>query len=376
MVRAGIILLLAGSLHAQDVFPAGSAEANALAPFFQEPFPKDESPIRCKLYSYPPRLSFGFQYWSGFDVVIPAQEFVPTPKDKPLTLSAEITNESGAKSYLFNRSLLPQNIPDEYWKRERVDLNLGGGFVVGTGKYKAKILVVDAAGRVCREDWKFEAKPTQAPTPVAPGEVKENDFRWNGIPPKPVEEQVTVFLHAAPLYSRRHMTRLRSWDKAVLMGSLISLLNNSRFSKARLVVFNLDARRILYTTENFGRREFYRLARELDNFNMGTVSIETLTGKGEAEFLAQVVRAETESVGEKSKATVFLGPSWRWGQKLTPLLKELRMQLPATVYLSLGSVFSNTEDILHDFVKYGKGKVIDVYQPIDLAKAIRRVDQP
>lgn len=376
MRHLGLLFAFAWLIPAQDVFPSASKEAAALAPFFADPVPKDEPKLRCRLYAFAPRLSFGFQYWSGYDIAVPAREFLDTPKDKPLTISAEITNESGAKFYLFNRSTLPQNIPAEFWERKHVELNLGGGFVVGAGKYKAKLLLVDGSGRSCRDDWKFEAKATNAPIPVPPGEVKPNDFRWNGIPPKSGDDQVTIFLHAAPIYARRNVTRLRAWDQSVLLGSLTSFLSNSRFAKARVVVFNLDARRVLYTTENFTRRDFFRLARTLETFNMGTVSIDTLTGNGEAQFLEELVRPETERQVGRSNTAIFLGPSWRWGQKLTPLLRELRAQLPETFYLSLGSAYNNTEDILNSFVRSGKGKVIDVYNPLDLAKAIRRLDNP
>jgi hypothetical protein len=374
MRHLGLLFACILTLPAQEVFPSTSKEAATLAPFFADPLPKDDVKIRCRLYAFTPRLSFGFQYWSGFDVSVAARELVATPKDKPLTIAAEITNQSGVKYYVFNRSMLPQNIPDEFWERKNVELNLGGGFVVGEGKYKARLLVVDASGRACRDDWKFEAKSTNAPTPVPPGEVRTNDFRWNGIPSKPTSDRVTIFLHAAPFYARRNITRLRPWDQSVLLGSLTSFLSNSRFAKARVVVFNLDARRILFTTEDFSRRDFFRLARALESFNMGTVSIETLTGRGEAQFLEDVVRDEAARTADRSSATVFLGPSWRWGQKLTPVLKELGAQLPDPTYLSIASAFYNTEDILHAFVKSNRGRVIDVYNPLDLAKAIRKID--
>ena len=62
--------------------------------------------------------------------------------------------------------------------------------------------------------------------------------------------------------------------------------------------------------------------------------METLKGPNEEAFLTSMIG---EEVGRKdgSDAVVFIGPSWRWGEKLSPLLKELRGQLPATYYLSL-----------------------------------------
>ncbi len=248
---------------------------------------------------------------------------------------------------------------------------------MGVGKYTAKILLVDGAGRACRDEWKFKAANTKAPIPTPPGEIRENLLTWDGIPDKPGDERVTVFLHAAPLYARRNMTRLRSWDKAVLMGSLVSFLNVSKFAKARVIVFNLDSRKILYATDDFQRADFGKLARAMDHFEMGTIDIKTLTGTSESAFLADVVRRELNVPleAERGRAAVFLGPSWRYADKLDPLLKELRPQLPPTTYLSLASIYRNTEDMLYQFVRSGKGKIIELITPLDLAKAIREIDE-
>ncbi len=378
MGKLAALYFLVLPLSAQFVLPESASEAATLAPYFRDPLPKDEVKFRCSIFPYQPRLSFGFHYWGGFDLTVPVTEFAAAPKDKPVALAAEITNAEGKRTYLYQRSQLPQNIPDEYWTRKRVDLILGGGYLLGVGKYKAKVLLVDGLGRTCRHDFKLSAPNVKAPVPIPPGEVRPNDWsRWPGIPEKSTAESVTVYLHAAPLYTRRNITRLNSWDKAVLMGSLTSLLNASRFARARLVVFNLDARRILFESEDFNRRDFQRLARTLDSFNMGTVSVQTLAGAGEAQFFEEVVLKGSMPIAgrPKSDAAVFLGPAWRWGNPLTPLLRELRPQLPETVYLELGSVFSNNEDIVRDFVKSGRGKVISVYGPLDLAKAIRQIDE-
>jgi hypothetical protein len=272
---------------------------------------------------------------------------------------------------------LPQGIPQEYWERKGVELNFGGGFVAGVGKYSAKILLVDAEGRACRDNWKFKAPETKTPIPVPAGEIRPNLLRWEGIPKKASEDRVTIFLHAAPLYARRNCTQLRSWDKAVLLGSLTSFLNVSKFAKARVIVFNLDARKILYEADDFQRADFVRLSRALDRLEMGTINIKTLTQSNEASFLAEVLRRELDVPleRERGRAAIFLGPTWRWSEKLDPLLQELRPQLPPATYLSLTSMFRNSEDILYTFVKAGKGKVIEVFAPLDLAKAIRQIDE-
>ncbi|MEO5952511.1 MAG: hypothetical protein ABIQ44_08625, partial [Chloroflexia bacterium] len=90
-------------------------------------------------------------------------------------------------------------------------------------------------------------------------------------------------------------------------------------------------------------------------------------------FLSGLVREEVDRK-MPSDAVVFLGPSWRWGQKISPLLRELRGQLPMTYYVSLTPWFSTATDLIEKFVKAGpKGRVLTVYQPVDLAKAIREI---
>ena len=104
-----------------------------------------------------------------------------------------------------------------------------------------------------------------------------------------------------------------------------------------------------------------------------SVSYDTLKGVNEEGFLSNLVRDEV-AMKKPSDAVVFLGPSWRWGQKISPLLRELRSQLPATYYVSLTPWNATATDLLEKFVKAGpKGKVLTVYQPIDLAKAIREI---
>ena len=125
--------------------------------------------------------------------------------------------------------------------------------------------------------------------------------------------------------------------------------------------------------ESFGAEEYERLSEVLRNLGLGTVSFETLKGPDEEMFLTKLIG---EEVGRKdgSDAVVFLGPSWRWGQKLSPLLKELRGQMPSIYYLSLTPWFSSSTDLIEMFVRAGpKGKVLTVYQPVDLAKAIREI---
>jgi hypothetical protein len=140
------------------------------------------------------------------------------------------------------------------------------------------------------------------------------------------------------------------------------------------VVFDLDGRRVLFESPDLTPSDYQRLVETMRNVNYGTVSVQTLQGPNDAAFLEGLVRKETENQPAASQA-IFLGPAWRMGGKLTPLLRELRAQLPASFYVSFCSYTMPPDDILTSFVKSGKGKVLPIYQPQDLAKAVRSLKE-
>lgn len=378
MLYLFLIPILVLPLSGQMLIPADSDMASRLAPYF-EPQPKDKATsLVCTILPVPARLSFGFRYWAGYDIALPTRQFADSleGKQRQLVVSAKIQNEAGVASYLWSSTSLPKKLPGADWTQRGVEFDLGGGFLAGEGKYKVTLLVVDGRGRECRKSWTADAKKLSVPMRIPPGELRENGMdAWRGIPAKSgPEARVTVFLHAAPIYRRRNTVKLSAWDRTVLLGSLTSFLEASRFTQARVVVFDLDGRSILYETEDFDRRSFRQLINLLDGANRGTVSMKTLTGPGEAGFLEEIVGAELDRK-QPSDAVVFLGPSWRYGAKLTPLLRELRAQFPETFYVSLTPWFDIADDLLTRFTNAGKGKVLSVYQPTDLAKAIRKIDE-
>jgi hypothetical protein len=182
-----------------------------------------------------------------------------------------------------------------------------------------------------------------------------------------------VYVHAAPLVRRRVTTRLSGWDRAVLLGSLRSLLENGGFAAARVKVFDLEGRRVIFEREEFGPKEYEELAGELMQLDLGTVSVETLKGPSAPDFLAGMLEEEVaqEKVGQ---VAVVLGPLGRFGPKLGPRVKEVREKMPLTYLVSLMPWFSTATDLLERFVKAGgRGKVLTVYHPEDLAKAIKTI---
>ncbi len=377
MWRCILLFFVAEISRCQLLLTAGSPHELELKRFFQSSVGVKESPemrLRCGVYTFPTRLSFGFQHWTGYDIAMPVRQFAQQGRERPMVIALQVTPESTGKapSYFYSKAAFPRKAPPQFWTKGNSEMNLGGGFVVGEGKYRINLWVMDSAGRTCRKDWKIEARSPGVPLQIGPGEVAESGTEsWKGMTSG--SGKLTVLIHAAPMFRRRIMTKLSAWDRAVLLNSLRSLLDTGGFAEAKVKVFDFDGRRVLFESENFGAQDFELLMDALMNLNLGTVSIGTLKGVDEEGFLSALVRDEVANK-QQSDAVVFLGPSWRWGLKISPLLRELRGQLPLTYYISLTPWNASSTDLLEKFVKAGpKGKVLTVYQPIDLAKAIREI---
>jgi len=379
MWRLLLLGFWSGVIWGQLLTQPGSRQAQELERFFRSADgvkEKSEMRLACGVMPFPVRLSFGFQHWTGYDIAIPVRQFAQRGRDKAMTIAIEVKPELAGKtaSYFYSKAAFPRKAPPQFWNSKSAEMNLGGGFVVGEGKYAVSLWVMDSVGRSCRKNWKVEAKAQGVPLKIKAGEVAESGMEsWKGI--SGGSGKLSVYIHAAPMMRRRVMTKLSSWDRAVLTNSLRSLLDVGGFAAARVTVFNFDGRQVIFESENFGAADYERLMEALLSLSLGTVSLDTLKGPDEEEFLSALIQ---EEVGRKetSDAVVFLGPSWRWGQKLSPLSRELRAQLPMTYYLSLTPWFSSATDLIEKFVKAGpKGRVLSVFQPTDLAKGIKEIKE-
>lgn len=369
----GLIQLASG----QMLLAPESRQAREIAQYFEkgaDAIQKDAGKLNCVVRPYPARLSYNFQYWTGYDIIVPVNQFAKAGRDRPMAIALQVTPQdtSKIKSFLYARAGFPRRIPPQFWATKGVEMNLGGGFIVGPGKYTVALLVADSIGRSCRKTWNVEAKSLGLPTQIASGEVGESGMdAWKGIVGG--SGKVSILVHAAPMMRRRIMTKLSAWDRNILLNSLRSLLDVGGFAQARVTVFDFDGRRVLFESENFGGAEYERLMGVLMELSFGTVSVKTLQGPDEGAFLEEVMRKEVAQASA-SDAVVFMGPPWRWGQKLSPLLREQRSQLPSVYYVALTPWVANTTDLIEKFVKAGpKGRVLTVFQPQDLAKAVREI---
>lgn len=371
MRRWALVCLTVSLGWGQMLIPPGTRQHRELERIFGE---AASGGLSCEVLPLRAQMTYDFQNWSGYDLSVPVAQFAEPAQRKMLGLALRVqpVGMNREASYLYSRIGFPPNVPEALWRQRKVRMNLGGGFLVGEGKYELKLLLTDATGRQCTKSWKLTVPKKKTPARLGAGEVADTGLdEWAGM--RGGEGKVTVYVHAAPLVRRRITTRLSGWDRAVLLGSLRSLLENGGFAAARVKVFDLEGRRVIFEREEFGPKEYEELAGELMQLDLGTVSVATLQGPSAPDFLAGMVEEElaAEKVG---RVVVLLGPLGRFGPKLGPRVKEVREKMPVTYLVSLMPWFSSATDLLERFVKAGgRGKVLTVYHPEDLAKAIKTI---
>src|SRR5262249_3525888 len=139
------------------LFCAPRAEAQAavnperLSPALRsfEPRP-DDQPLSCSVDAIKPSLNFGFRFQAGYVVRVPMGQY--RGKGHRWSILLRVAPEGGKPVYLLTRHLLPE-VP-----KTNQEAEVGGGFLVGEGRYSVDWKLQDETGRVCRKQWKFEAR--------------------------------------------------------------------------------------------------------------------------------------------------------------------------------------------------------------------------
>lgn len=351
---------------AQGLVPSGSAAAQRLEETFRA-FSSESPRLKCSFLAVHPRLSFSLHYWTGFDVSIPVSEFQPTSKKNLLAAFIRVTPKDGTPQYLAQRSPLPP-IPDGANQR-RVNFNFSGGFTIGPGKYTVSVVILTHDDKLCMKTWNISARSTKSPLRIAPGVIGDSMYEWAGLSPQPESKRVTVFVNVTPLLSRSQAIRMSAWDQAMLLGTLTSLLDTSRFSHARVIAYNFDTQQVVFEEDQFNRDGYIRLREKVQAINLGVVSVDTLLRINSGIFFEQMIRKELERTVQPD-TVLFLGPVTRQDIKLHPALKEIRSALPHTIGISFFPV-PGREDLVTRFISAGKGKLLSLYRPADMNKAIR-----
>ena len=332
-----------------------------------------ERPLSCHVEALRPRLGYSFRFFTGFYSTIPARQFDPG-KGNRMVAFLKVTSEStGEKHYFFHPMHVPA-IPEDPGK---VQLEAGGGFYIGDGNYMVDWVLADQKDRVCTRSWMVKTPKTKIPLLVPTGSVQALGLEsWKGFAEKKSasDAKVTIFLSAMPIYRRRMLSKLPPYDLAILLSSLTTLLDGSKFTHARVVAFDLLSKRVLFEQDEFDPAGYQRLRDKLETESYGTVDYQTLArGVNDRKLLEQLLKQEAGRAN-KSDAVVFLGAEGSPSDKLPPVFAEYRQGMSRLYYVFFARFPQPVQDIMYQFVHGGKGKIVNLFGPPDLINAIKAID--
>lgn len=375
--RWAVVAVLASGLGAQTRFDAEAAAGRSVVGIFERAL-EDRSleGLDCQVRTQPARLSFDLQIFTGYEFTLPLRQFAAGKQGLLLNVFRVTPNKpEGAPVWFVRRWPLPE-FPEKSVQSRRTYLQLGGGFIVGPGEYQVDWLLLDGRDRVCRKSWKVKAKEARAKSLGIEEGLVDDDRRlmaWKGPGEQAGAEakRATIFLHAAPTFRRRVYTRLSFWDRRLLLTSLKNTVERGGFTAARVVVFDLERRQVLFEAEEFGAGEYRRLGRVLGEVDLATIDYGTLaSGETEWAFLEKMVGPER---GRETDAVVFITPAWRDGQRRQRLSEGFWEEGAPVYVVALAPAVRYTTGAVVDFAKALRGRVLNVFQPMDLAAATERL---
>jgi hypothetical protein len=261
------------------------------------------------------------------------------------------------------------------------EFEFSGGFSMGEGTYRVDLLVIDSSTRVLKKRWEVKAARNHdernvqvAMPPMTVSSLYNRS--WDGkMAADGKGMRVTILLDAAPRDPRA--TRLRAWDRAMLIDSVSSILRQIPTESVRLVAFNLDQQRELFRDDQLDRPGLMRLSRSLRELELGTVSYGTLKNHhGWAAMLSGLTNQET-AAEEPSDVVIFLGPMIRNGEKIpAELFTAGKSRRPHFYYFEFlpmwhrGSEFPDA--IVHVTAACG-GTTLKIHTPGELGQAIQKL---
>ncbi len=367
--------LIAGLIFAPVMVGQTLVDAKRLPSTLAFAAQPNDRPLRCEVTPVKPALDFSFRFQTGFSINVPMDQYFGP--GHAWAFIARVAPEHGSPSYLAARIRLP-DVPITTVKTDTF-----GGFLVGTGRYKVDWVMYDDEGRVCRKQWKIEAKLSHGERHVEPA-IPANtvtDFAGAGLPAFPTGPadappfRLTVLLHAAPFSPRR--LHLRSYDRILLLSTLSALLQRAPETPVRLAVFNFDKQRVIYANQSFTLKSMGEVAQALNLLELDTVDVQTLQNpSGPVDLLESLISQEAASP-KPSDAVVFLGPAARYFDKLPPEALPTPPEGMRFYYFQYRPFAAGSRPMLPDTITKAlsglKGRIFQIYSPGQFANAIHEL---
>jgi hypothetical protein len=332
--------------------------------------------LACDIRSYPAHLNYDFRFQSGYDIAVPLKHLAGQGNALQVFVRvASVAPQVGVPVFLEQAVELP-DVP----ARNRAELEMTGGYYLGTGKYSIDLAIVDHAGRTCRKHWRVETKPSgserSVPLALAPGAVAPFTFEtWKHEPAETSGRplRVTVFLHAIPL-SRRTVS-LRMSDQEMLLGSLASLRAQMPGARLKVVAFNLDQQKEIFRDPVFQEEGWDNLLEAMEKEQLGTVSYKTLQrSDGHLDLLNKLIGDEINAP-EPAEAVIFLGPTARQtGKQISPLAARTPGLGPQFFYFEYKPYWrsgNDFPDVVYRAIRQLSGKTFRIRSPSDFATAVQ-----
>ena len=372
-----LIWLLAGvKVKGQEPISAGDVER--VGHFFDgAPSP---NLLHCRIEPQKPMLDFAFRFDVGYVISCSLSRFGGRASE--LFVYARVTPQGGKAILLGEDYRLPQANPGAKSSQLKQDFQMSGGFAVGEGQYQVEVLVLDQeTGRTSKKRWlarvRYSGSQGAGQAAVPPGSVIplgvrqspiKTDSSGNGL-------RVSVLLDAAPLNPRT--PALRAWDRAFLLGSLSSLLNQIPCASVRLRVFNLEQQRELFRQDLFDEAGFMKLAESLRTVELGTISYHVLQQQqGWLDLILDYANHELVAE-EPSDAVIILGPRTLLSAEIPRTkLRARETPNPHFFYFEYFPGYfpgSPLPDVLSSLTKRLDGTVYPIYSPGDLARCVAKM---
>jgi hypothetical protein len=370
-----IALLLASAGTAQVI--VDPARVKSLAKSLEPQ--AGEKLLRCEVTPIKPALNFGFRFQAGYVVRVPMSQY--SGAGHGWAMLTRITPEGGGQQpvYLAGRVRLPP-IP-----KTKIEFEVGGGYLLGEGRYDVKWAMFDDADRICRGSWHVDARlgrhERQVKLSMPRDTVADFTLRGRSDGKRDADDaapfRLTVLLNAAPLDPLR--TRLRASDRVILLGLLSSLLERVPARSVRLVIFNLDQQKTLLRLDAFSPNALGRVAQSLNSLELGRVDYHVLQNpRGHVDLLAGLMNQELRAEAP-SDVVVILGPATRYLDEVPQAaLEETRSAVPQFFNFRFKPYFRGGLDLPDSIVRATakvKGRTIVIHTPADFARAIEQIER-
>jgi hypothetical protein len=380
-MRTGPIIFVFALFSLRPVaaqFAVEPRDVGKVAPLFER-FQGHNS-LSCEIRPMHPLLNFGFRIQAGYWMTTPLKQFESGEKLVAVTRVAAKDSERDPV-YFTQAMTIPQIPPDAVLKKVVGQLN--GGYFLGEGAYQIDVILIDEKDRFCRGHWKAQAKTSRriqamkAPIPPATA-LAMVTTPWSNVEGESACQtpiRLTVLLHAAPI--RPWATKLRAFDKAMLLSSVAALMEQTPCAQVRLVAFNLDQQKQIFEQEHFNAAGFEKLAHAMDGLGLGTIDIGTLNNSdGPVELFYRLLNQERRAA-EPADAVLLLSPGHRWVSKVLKGPTGQRQGIkPSFFYFDFKPYLrmdAMPDDWMGTAVKSLDGKVMRIYTPESLASAIQLV---